>query len=135
MLTFNVGSCKIYIIVMVSSCGTQKCRLLIQYVLFAMDGIRGEIMKKDYQKPAALIQDMTVNSFVAGACTDAGGTLVTLTEDTCSYTDEGSSMTFFSGNCEDGSEWGVNIVNPNSQSPFAQLCYHRPLDALSFFSS
>lgn len=92
-------------------------------------------MKKDYIKPVALIQDMTVNSFSAGMCSSAGGIVVGFTEDTCTYTDDESMMTFFSHNCATGDEWSVDIVNPNSTSPFAQLCYHRPLDSLAFFSS
>ena len=98
-------------------------------------GFRGDMMKKKYIKPCALIQNLAVNNFVAGACLDAGGTVVNSTEDTCFYTDPTSYMTFFSAQCADGSMWGVDIVNPNPQSPWAQLCYHRPMDALSFFSS
>lgn len=93
-------------------------------------------MKKQYIKPEALVQDLTVNNFVAGACSDANGTVVDSTEDTCFYTGPASSyMTFFSSQCADGSQFGVNIVNPNPSSGFAQLCYHRPMDALAFFSS
>lgn len=92
-------------------------------------------MKKQYIKPEALVQDLTVNNFVAGACADANGTIVDSAEDTCLYTDPTSYMTFFSTQCADGSAWGVNIVNPSPNSPYAQLCYHRPMDALSFFSS
>ena len=95
-------------------------------------------MKKKYIKPSAVIQDMTVNSFAAGLCTSQNGTAVYYAEDTCTYYDEESMSTFFSDQCEDFEkygEFGVNIVKPNEQSVFAQLCYHRPLDALSFFSS
>ena len=92
-------------------------------------------MKKEYIKPASVIQDLTINNFVAGACADAGGTIVDSTENDCFYTDPSSFMTFFSSQCDDGSEWSVNIVNPNPTSPYAQLCYHRPMDSLFFFSS
>lgn len=92
-------------------------------------------MKKTYEKPKAYIQDMTVNCFVAGACSDAGVPTVGYDVDTCYYTDPESYMTFYSAQCEDGTGWGVDIVNPNASSPFAQLCYHRPLDSLAFFSS
>lgn len=95
-------------------------------------------MKKKYIKPSAMIQDMTVNSFVAGLCSSQNGIAVYYAENSCTYYDEENFMTYFSDNCSDFDkygEWGVNIVNPNPQSPFAQLCYHRPLDSLSFFSS
>lgn len=91
-------------------------------------------MKKEYKKPSILIQDMTVNSFAAGLCSSQDGIAVYYAEGNCKFTDEESGMTFFSDNCT-GDEWSVNIVNPNPQSPFAQLCYHRPLDALNFFAS
>ncbi|MCQ2479301.1 MAG: hypothetical protein MJ120_01575 [Clostridia bacterium] len=92
-------------------------------------------MKKEYKKPVVVIQDLSVNNFVAGACAQAGGTIVNSTESSCTYTDPSSYMTFFSSQCDDGTEWSVNIVNPNPASPFAQLCYHRPMDSMSFFSS
>ena len=94
-------------------------------------------MKKTYEKPVAFVQDMTVNSFVAGACASAGGNVgvINYTEDTCYYYDSQSGMTFFSAQCEDETGFGVNIVRPNPQSQFAQICYHRPLDVLNFFSS
>lgn len=92
-------------------------------------------MKKVYQKPAALIQDMTVNCFVAGACSKAGSLVLDFSEDTCTYFDASSYMTFFSSQCEDGTGFGIDIVNPNKTSAFAQICYHRPADALSFFNS
>lgn len=92
-------------------------------------------MKKKYIKPSALIQDMTVNSFAAGLCRDNGGIAVLYAENTCEYYDDEDGMTYFGDNCT-GDEWHINIVTPNSQSPFAQLCYHRPLEADNpFFSS
>lgn len=95
-------------------------------------------MKKKYMKPSAVIQDMTVNSFAAGLCSSQNGIAIYYAEDSCTYFDEESFSTFFSDQCEDFEkygEFGVNIVSPNPQSPFAQLCYHRPLDSLAFFSS
>lgn len=95
-------------------------------------------MKKEYIKPSAIIQDMTVNSFAAGLCSSQSGIAVYYAEDSCIYEDEESGSIFFSTQCEDFDkygEFGVNIVNPNQQSPFAHLCYHRPLDELAFFSS
>lgn len=92
-------------------------------------------MKKEYIKPVSIIQDLTINNFVAGACADAGGTIIDSTESTCTYTDPTSYMTFFSSQCDDGTEWSVNIVNPNPTSPYAQLCYHRPMDSILFFNS
>lgn len=91
-------------------------------------------MKKEYIKPSAVIQDMTVNSFAAGLCKDSNLTPIYYAENTCTVVDEESGMTFFGENCT-GDEWSVNIVNPNPQSPFAQLCYHRPLESSPFFSS
>lgn len=92
-------------------------------------------MKKIYQKPTAFLQNLQVNSFCAGACSGAGGSVVASTEDTCSYSDSETGFTFFSTNCADGSEWGLNIVSPNAQSPAATICYHRPLNETSFFNS
>lgn len=92
-------------------------------------------MKKTYSKPRVYIQDMRINSFVAGACSDMGVPTVNYDIDTCYYTDPESHMTFYSAQCEDETGWGVDIVNPNKSSPYAQLCYHRPLDVLNFFSS
>ena len=92
-------------------------------------------VKKEYVKPQAVIQDMSVNSFMAGLCSSMGGTAINYSEDTCSITDPDSFMTYFSDNCETDDGWGVDIVNPNVHSPYAQLCYHRPMDALTFFSS
>lgn len=91
-------------------------------------------MKKEYKKPSVMIQDMTVNSFAAGLCKDNNLTPIYYAENTCTVVDEESGMTFFGDNCT-GDEWSVNIVNPNPQSPFAQLCYHRPLESSPFFSS
>lgn len=92
--------------------------------------------KKKYVKPMAAIQCMAVNNFVAGACSDAGAAIVHFYEDTCTYVDPSSYMIFFSQQCEkDDSGFGVDIVHPNPTSPSAQLCYHRPVDALSFFNS
>lgn len=92
-------------------------------------------MKKAYSKPVSVIQNLSLNGFVAGACSDAGGTIVDSTENDCFYVDPTSYMTFFSAQCDDGTEWSVNIVNPSPGSIFAELCYHRPMDELSFFSS
>lgn len=92
-------------------------------------------MKKKYEKPSAFIQDMTVNCFIAGDCSSSSAGVLGYSEDTCTYVDPESYMTFFSSQCQDDSGFGVDIVNPNDQSPYAQLCYHRPLDALTFFSS
>lgn len=92
-------------------------------------------MKKQYIKPESIIQELSINGFAAGACADAGGTIVDSTENDCTYTDPMSYMTFFSAQCADGTEWSVNIVNPNPGSTYAQLCYHRPMDSLMFFSS
>lgn len=92
-------------------------------------------MKKEYIKPISVIQDLSINNFVAGACADANGTIVNSTENDCTYTDPTSYMTFFSYQCADGTEWSVDIVHPNPTSAFAQLCYHRPMDSLMFFSS
>ncbi len=92
-------------------------------------------MKKVYTKPVVLIQDMSVNCFVAGACSDAGAQVLNHSETSCTLYDAGSNMTFFSYQCEDDTGFGVNIVHPNPNSPFAQLCYHRPLDVSSFFNS
>lgn len=97
--------------------------------------IGGDYMKKKYIKPSALIQDMTVNSFAAGLCSDSGAAVLHYGEDSCEYVDPQGGITFFSSNCEKGDMYSYDIVNPNPQSPFAQLCYHRPLDALAFFSS
>ena len=92
-------------------------------------------MKKDYQKPMALIQELSVGGTATGACSSAGAGVLNFAESTCYYVDDESGMVFFSKQCDDGTGFGVNIVNPNPRSPFAQLCYHRPLDVLSFFSS
>lgn len=93
-------------------------------------------MKKEYSKPIAVIQNMTVNSFVAGACMDAGAFVINFNEDSCTFIDDESGMMFFSAQCDTDDGFGVNIVNPNPESPYAQLCYHRPLDsAFSFFNS
>ena len=92
-------------------------------------------MKKSYTKPSAYIQDMSVNCFVAGACEEAGAMVLGFSEDECTYYDPASNMTFFSHQCEDTTGFGVDIINPNPASPFAQLCYHRPLDVSQFFSS
>lgn len=94
-------------------------------------------MKKRYEKPEAIVQDMRVNSFAAGACASAGEGVgvINHSEDTCYYYDAESNMTFFSAQCRDDTGFGVDVVNPNPQSPFAQICYHRPLDMLNFFSS
>lgn len=93
-------------------------------------------MKKDYCKPKAVVQNLAVNCFIAGACSDVKGVAVlNFSEDSCTYFDEESFMTYFSQQCESEDGLGVNIVNPNPQSPFAQLCYHRPLDVLNFFNS
>lgn len=92
-------------------------------------------MKKSYERPMALVQNLAVNNFVAGACSGAGGTVVNLSESTCTYTDESSMFTFFASQCDKGDGFSGNIVDPNPQSPFAQICYHRPLDEFSFFSS
>ncbi len=89
-------------------------------------------MKKEYKKPSVFIQDMVVNSFAAGLCKDNGKSLVYYTENTCTVTDEESGSTFFGDNCT-GDEFSFNVVHPNPQSPFAQLCYHRPEEATSFF--
>ena len=91
-------------------------------------------MKKNYVKPSALIQDMTVNSFAAGLCSSKGGLAVYYAEDTCQFYNDEDGMTYFSDNCT-GDEWHINIVNPNPQSDFADLCYHRPLENSPFFSS
>lgn len=93
------------------------------------------LMKKAYEKPMALVQDLTLNNFVAGACSSSGATPINFSEDTCTYTDESSMFTFFSSQCDKGDGFSGNIVNPNPQSPFAQICYHRPLDEFTFFSS
>lgn len=87
-------------------------------------------MKKKYEKPMAVIQDMTVNCFVAGAC--GGGIMVQHSETTCVY-DTGAGVKFFSFNCI--SEGGFDIVDPNTYSMFAGLCYHNPGDTSNFFSS
>ena len=92
-------------------------------------------MKKTYEKPTAYIQDMSVNSFVAGACTSAGANVLNYGESDCTYTDPENYVTFFSSNCQTTDGWGVDIVNPNDTSPYAQLCYHRPLDIFTFFNS
>ena len=92
-------------------------------------------MKKMYEKPKAYIQDMTVNCFVAGSCSDEGALVLNFGENDCTYFDAKSNMTFFSHQCQDTTGFGVDIINPNPASPFAQLCYHRPADALTFFSS
>ena len=93
-------------------------------------------MKKEYSKPLAIIQNMTVNSFVAGACMDAGAAVIDFGEEDCYY-ESANGWVFFSYQCEseEFGMYGLNIVHPNDESPFAQLCYHRPLDALSFFNS
>ena len=95
------------------------------------------MMKKVYEKPSAYIQDMSVNGFVAGACGSAGSGVgvINYSETTCYYYDAQSGLTFFSYQCKDESGFGIDIVNPNSHSPYAQICYHRPLDVLNFFSS
>lgn len=94
-------------------------------------------MKKAYEKPRAYIQDMSVNGFVAGACGSAGTGVgvVNYSENTCYFYDYTSGLTFFSAQCQDDTGFGVDIVNPNPSSPYAQICYHRPLDAMNFFSS
>lgn len=91
--------------------------------------------KKKYIKPVAVVQCMAVNNFVAGACSDAGAAVVQFSENSCTYCDPNNFMTYFSAQCEDDTGFGVNIVNPNPSSPFSQLCYHRPVDVLSFFNS
>lgn len=92
-------------------------------------------MKKKYEKPVIHIEDMTVNCFMCGSCSTSGGISLNYNEDTCTFTDPESYMTFFSDNCDTGDGWGANIVNPNPHSPYAQVCYHRPLDTVNFFSS
>ena len=92
-------------------------------------------MKKTYEKPTAYIQDMSVNCFVAGECSKADAAVLNYAEDSCTYTDPESYMTFFSAQCQTEDGWGVDIVNPNDTSPYAQLCYHRPLDIFTFFNS
>ncbi len=92
-------------------------------------------MKKDYCKPKAVIQDMSVNCFVAGACADPEGVAVlNYGEHDCVYVDANYTI-YFAEQCEDDSGFGVNILLPNNQSEYAQLCYHRPLDVLNFFNS
>lgn len=92
-------------------------------------------MKKTYEKPKVVIQDMSVNCFVAGDCSNAGAAVLDYAEDSCTYFDEESYITFFSYQCADTSGLAIDIVHPNPASPFAQICYHRPLDVLSFFNS
>ncbi len=92
-------------------------------------------MKKEYCKPKAFVQNLTVNCFTAGGCSNAGALVVNFTEDKCYYTGD-DGITYFSRQCESGDGWGVDIVNPNPYSDYAQLCYHRPLDAdIMFFNS
>ena len=92
-------------------------------------------MKKMYEKPRAYIQDMTLNCYVAGACTDANAIVLNYGEDSCSYTDPESYVTLFGPQCQDETGWGLNILDPNISSEYATLCYHRPLDMLNFFAS
>lgn len=92
-------------------------------------------MKKTYEKPMAYVQDMSVNSYAAGACSDAQAAVINYSESSCYYFDSSSGLTFFSYQCRDETGFGIDIVNPNPRSPYAQICYHRPLDMLSFFSS
>ncbi|MCQ2480064.1 MAG: hypothetical protein MJ120_05430 [Clostridia bacterium] len=94
-------------------------------------------MKKTYEKPQALIQNMAINGFVAGACSAAGNNVAVInySETSCRYSDSQTGLVFFSSQCKDSDEDGVDIVNPNKSSPAADLCYHRPLDTLNFFSS
>lgn len=94
-------------------------------------------MKKIYEKPRAFVQDMSVGGFVAGACGSAGNDVGVLnySENSCFYYDDQTGLTFFSYQCKDESGFGLDIVNPNKNSPAAAICYHRPLDVLNFFSS
>ena len=94
-------------------------------------------MKKPYTEPRAFIKDMSINGFIAGACGSAGSGVgvINHTETSCYYYDAESGLTFFSYQCKNESGFGIDIVNPNPKSPYAQICYHRPLDVLNFFSS
>ena len=91
---------------------------------------------KKYTKPIALVQDMTINAFAAGACSNAPNAIVLNSSETsCYYQDPDSFVIFFSMQCDTNDGFGIDVVNPNPNSPYAQLCYHRPLDALNFFNS
>ena len=91
-------------------------------------------MKRAYSKPVAVVENMLVSNFVATAC--SSDLSVNFYESTCSIYDPDTGFTYFSANCEAADPvGGLNIVNPNPQSPAAVICYHRPYDSAAFFGS